>query len=508
MPKLQVLSCPSCGASLSIEQGASTATCSFCGNTSVVPESLRGSSPSSPAYPSSSAQAQKPVFLSGLPLMDQLPRLRELGDLVREGRKEDAARLYQDLFGANDLQARAAVEQLGLGQPVSVSQFSGLRGGSSADAGLFRLDRSGMPQVQIQAVTGMSAMGNPMGVGTPLMTGGMYGAPAIDTRPARQAGGCIAVFVVLSIVGTLLIAGVALAAGFLPFINLNDLGLGGLGERVAEITNQYPRLVLTIGGEGTGKGRFTDARHVGVDGDGNIYAADYGGGRVQVFDETGKFITQWTVGDGDNVYLTGMAVAEDGTLYLVYGSELYHVDGQTGEELEHLEWSEGWGFEDVVALPGGGVAATWYKNRDDLVIFDADGAVVKDVQAAVSSITGDVAVTMKITLDNDGNLLVLNTNSEMVFKFSPEGVYLNSFGGEGDQPGQLQASGDLVVDATGQIYVSDIFAVQVFDSSGRFIKKINPAEAAYVYGFAVDAQNFLYVASNNHIYKYQLAADE
>jgi|GEM_PF-1295029 len=501
MPKLQVLACPSCGASLSIEQGASTALCSFCGNTSVVPEELRGSAASSSAYNPPSQQGQKPVFLSGMPLMDQLPRLRELGDLVRAGRKDDAVRLYQDLFGAADMQARAAVDQLAMGQPVSVSQFSALRSGNSADAGLFRFDRAGLPQVQIQAVTGMSAMGSPM------TAGGLYGAPVIDTRPARQAGGCIALIVVLSIVGTLLITGLALAVWFLPFINLNDLGLGGIGERIAEVTNQYPRLVLTIGGEGTGKGRFTDARHVGVDGEGNIYAADYGGGRVQVFDAAGAFQTQWTVGDEDT-YITGLAVAEDGSVYLVYDSELYHVDGQTGEELEHLDWEEGWGFEDAVALPGGGVAATWYKNRDDLLIFDADGQVVNDVQEAISSITGDVAVTMKITLDNDGNLLVLNTNSEMVFKFSADGEYLNSFGGEGDEPGQLQAPGDLVVDATGQIYVSDIFGIQMFDASGRFVKKINPDQAAYAYGLAVDEQNFLYVASNNHIYKYLLAADE
>ena len=207
-----------------------------------------------------------------------------------------------------------------------------------------------------------------------------------------------------------------------------------MGDKIAEVTNQYPREVLSVGGEGTGRGRFTDARHVGVDGAGNIYAADYGGGRVQVFDAAGEFVTQWTV-EGDSIYLTGMAVARDGTLYLVYGSELYHVDGQTGAELEHSEWAEGWGFEDVVALPDGGLAATWYKNRDDIVIFDENGEVVADVQEAISSITGSSAVTMKITVDNDGNLLVLNHDSSMVFKFSPDGEYLNSFGGDGEGQG-------------------------------------------------------------------------
>lgn len=509
MPRLQVLSCPSCGASLSIEEGAATAQCAFCGNTSVVPQELRRAA--APSAPPPSVPGQKPVYLSGMPLMDQLPRLRELGDLVRAGRRDDATRLYLDLFGGPEQTARAAVDQLSLGQPVAVSQFSALRSGSSTDAGLFRIDQAGLPQVQIQA---MSAMGTPM-----MGAGGAYGAPVvIDTRPARQAGGCISMIVVMSIVGSLLIAGLAVFAGFLPFFNmgniLNDVGLGdvledvGLGDvqdTIAEVTNSYPLEVLEMGGEGTGRGRFTDARHVGVDADGNIYAADYGGGRVQVFDAAGEFVTQWTI-EGDDVYLTGMDVARDGTLYLVYGSELYHVDGQTGEELAHIEYVEGWGFRDVVALPDGGFATAWYKSNDALIIFDEDGEVVADVREPVSSITGESAVSFKIAVDTAGNILLFNTDSAMIFKFSPDGEYLNSFGGEGEGQGQFRAGGDLVVDNTGQIWVSDIGGVQVFDETGRYVTRFDPP--FYAYGLAVDDENFLYVAGNNQITKYQLAADE
>ena len=505
MPKLQVLSCPSCGASLSIEQGEATAQCAFCGNTSVVPQELRGTAaPSAPSFGASQMgqTGQKQVYLGGVPWMDQLPRLREMGDMVRAGNYDGAVRLYMDLFGGQDAAARSAVQMLASGQPVNINQFSALRSGSSGDSGLFRFDqKTGLPQVQIQTMGTGGSFGNPMG-GPMMAGGGMYPAPVIDTRPARQAGRCIAMIVIISVVGSLLITGLALFAGFLPFLNLKDLGLGDVGEKIAEVTNQYPREALSIGGEGTGRGRFTDARHVGVDGDGNIYAADYGGGRVQVFDASGEFVTQWEI-EGDSVYLTGMAVAEDGTLYLVYGSELYHVDGQTGETLEQLDWADGWGFEDAVALPDGGVAATWYKNRDDLIIFDADGQVVTDVQEAISSITGESAVTMKLALDNDGNLLVLNTDSEMVFKFSPDGEYLNSFGGDGDGQGQFRTAGDIAVDNTGLIYVSDIGGVQVFDSSGRYVSKFDPP--FYAYGLAVDEDNFLYIAGNNHITKYLLA---
>ena len=101
---------------------------------------------------------------------------------------------------------------------------------------------------------------------------------------------------------------------------------------------------------------------------------------------------------------------------------------------------------------------------------------------------------------------MFNTDSEMVFKFSADGEYLNSFGGDGDGQGQFRAGGDITVDNTGQIWVSDIGGVQVFDATGRYVSRFSPG--FYAYGMAVDEANFLYIAGNNHITKYQLEADE
>src|SRR5690606_16750326 len=63
--------------------------------------------------------------------------------------------------------------------------------------------------------------------------------------------------------------------------------------------------VLRFGREGTGAGRFEDARSVAVDGTGRIYVAEYQGGRVQVFDSLGTFLTQWTA--DPEMPLTGFA---------------------------------------------------------------------------------------------------------------------------------------------------------------------------------------------------------
>jgi len=89
MPRLQVLSCPSCGASLSIEEGEAAAQCEFCGNTVIVPEELRRPRPGAAPAPPPAAN----IRLGGIPFLDQLPRLREMGDLVRSGRRSEAALL-------------------------------------------------------------------------------------------------------------------------------------------------------------------------------------------------------------------------------------------------------------------------------------------------------------------------------------------------------------------------------------------------------------------------------
>ncbi len=57
-------------------------------------------------------------------------------------------------------------------------------------------------------------------------------------------------------------------------------------------TPGFASVALKFGGSGTGVGLFTDARSIGVDGTGNIYVGEYTGGRIQVFDPSGKFTTQ------------------------------------------------------------------------------------------------------------------------------------------------------------------------------------------------------------------------
>src|SRR6185503_8579693 len=77
----------------------------------------------------------------------------------------------------------------------------------------------------------------------------------------------------------------------------------------------FAETILDFGSEGIGPGMFKDARAIAVDASGKIYVGEYTGGRVQVFDPDGKFITQWSV--DRKMPLTGMAADRNGIIYIV-----------------------------------------------------------------------------------------------------------------------------------------------------------------------------------------------
>ena len=79
----------------------------------------------------------------------------------------------------------------------------------------------------------------------------------------------------------------------------------GLGNaRIAKF-DKDGRFVKSWGKRGTGPGEFANVRSIAVDAEGNVYAADGGNRRVEVFDNDGAFKTAFTnVGNAQAVCLT------------------------------------------------------------------------------------------------------------------------------------------------------------------------------------------------------------
>jgi DNA-binding beta-propeller fold protein YncE len=267
-----------------------------------------------------------------------------------------------------------------------------------------------------------------------------------------------------------------------------------------EKPNAFATQTLNFGSEGIGPGMFKDARSIAVDASGKIYVAEYSGGRVQVFDPAGQFITQWTV--DPKMPLTGMAADRSGTVYIVQSGVISRHEGATGKLLGQLDYAGGWGFDDVSVMADGGLVTAWYKNRDDIIRFNSGGQVVRTIRAAISSVTDDSELDTRVAVDGLGNIYALGSFNNAVFKFSPEGKFITRFGDDGDQPGQFRAPSAIAVDGKGRVYVSDFKGVQVFDGNGRYLDVFNPVGIAS--GMVFNDKSELFIAARNHVLKLTL----
>lgn len=269
---------------------------------------------------------------------------------------------------------------------------------------------------------------------------------------------------------------------------------------------------LVFGSAGSGPGKFQDARRIAVDGSGNVYVGEYTGGRIQVFDSTGKFVSQFFAGNSKTLLL-GMAVDYKGSVFVADGTDIAQYDGKSGTLLGKLAYKAGPGFGELTASPDGGLIGMWYQRRngiftsregarEDLVRFDANGKVTQVISAPISAQTDSVELENAPAADGRGNIYVLSQMSDAVFVFSPEGKYVSRFGSSGSQPGQFSHPSAIAVDSRGYIYVADRSNVDVFENSGRFVG-IAPLGMS-VSGMAFDANDDLYVVSRTSVARYTI----
>lgn len=258
----------------------------------------------------------------------------------------------------------------------------------------------------------------------------------------------------------------------------------------------YAETVLSFGGEGIGPGRFKDARSIALDAEGHIYVGEYSGGRVQVFDPQGKFLTQWSV--DAKMPLRGMAADRKGNVFVVQKGSITRYEGATGKSLG--QFGSGAGFDDVTTTADGGLVAFARQTSDDIIRFGPDGQQTKVIRSAVSGQTERSELSIRVAADGLGNIYALGEFNNAVFKFTPDGRFVTQFGGEGDEAGQFRAPSAVGVDNQGRVYVCDFKGVQVFDTNGRYLGLIKVRGAAS--GVALNDRGELFVVARTQVYKF------
>ncbi len=276
-------------------------------------------------------------------------------------------------------------------------------------------------------------------------------------------------------------------------------------------TPGFASVALKFGGSGTGVGLFTDARSIGVDGTGNIYVGEYTVGRIQVFDPSGKFTTQWNV-DAKSP-LRGFAVDRKGTAYVVQNGTILKYEGATGRSFGPIQFADN-RFDQVITTPDGGLLALWFEARngiftstvgarDDLVRFDRDGKVSKTVKGFLSSLTDDPEFDTKIAVDGEGNIFAVGgTFSPAVYRFTRDVKYENKFGSRGDQPGQFRSPNAIAVDNQSRVYVADSRGILVFAPDGRYLNAF--LVDGVPSGMVFNDKNELFVVARTQVFKFVL----
>jgi DNA-binding beta-propeller fold protein YncE/DNA-directed RNA polymerase subunit RPC12/RpoP len=259
--------------------------------------------------------------------------------------------------------------------------------------------------------------------------------------------------------------------------------------------------VLRFGSEGTGAGRFTDARGVAVDGAGRIYVAEYQGGRVQVFDSAGAFVTQWVA--DPKMPLVDLEADRGGTVYVVQYGRIRRYEGATGTLLGELPRPQRMtSYSDIALALDGTMWAV--AGTSQIAHLGRDGAVRRtiDLRQAV----GDDASPERVAVAGTGDVYVLDRWTDEVYHLAPDGRFVDRFGGSGDGPESTPSPEGIAIDGRGRVLVSDLGrGIRVFDASGHYVGEFGGQEV--VFGLAVNDRDEVFAAFRNRyqVVKFRLA---
>lgn len=427
--------CASCSAPLEFE-GTPSQKCRYCGSTVIAPPELFYAAGTSPFGDFSS--------LTGKAL-----KIAEIDQLIHDGRKIDAIKLFRETFGVGLAEAKDAVERMERGESVDISgmHVRSTRAASAAD---------------IEKVK----------------------------KIGYTIGGSILGTIVLSM---LIIGGVVVAVVYFTWTAIESnvpAAANSVERQTAPAQSPSPEPdsveIQKLGGEGTGAGLFKDNRHVAVDGKGRIYSSNYSPHRIHVFDADGKFLNQWAPETGSNLY--DLVADREGNVYLANDKGVFKHEGETGKLIAR----------SATQHPRG-MALTWdgkivVASRKVIVILDGALKVVEEWPDAAEKANSTFGFE-KVTVDADGAVYALDNHSNEICKFSPDGKFVDRFSSGG------RSANAMAIDPKGRLFVSDTSRINVLRLDGELVRSMKSNQA---FGLAFNSEGDLFIASRPYVLKQKL----
>lgn len=276
--------------------------------------------------------------------------------------------------------------------------------------------------------------------------------------------------------------------------------------------------LLEFGGKGTGNGLFQDADSIAVDSKGRIYVADETM-RVQQFDERGEFVKLWQIPTETKFYkraraIEKIAVDDEDRLYVLldYGVVLVYENSES-EPLKIVHFAPDPIQDFAFRSDGGKLYLVRGEQAERLVQVNKDGKTVRRIEAfhtnaadAQMSPAEVGLVSIRFAVDGAGNIfsvyalgdlgsyeLSYNDEDFMIFRFTPEGRYVNKFV-------RTMNSVGIAVDNQSRIYISDDDSINVYSNTGEQLSTVGDLQRG-IDAFALDKQNFVYVLIDDKVVK-------
>jgi len=214
-------------------------------------------------------------------------------------------------------------------------------------------------------------------------------------------------------------------------------------------------------------GFFLSPQHLAFDSENNVYVTDLGNSRVQKFDSTGNFLTEWGnrgSSDGEFGHPTGIAVSNE-FVFVVdnknHDIQKFTLDG---------EFISKWGG------------------------FGKDNGFFKSPRG--------------ITVSDDESVYVVDSGNARIQKFTLDGEFISGFGQSGKSGGNFVTPVDIAINSD-KIYVTDPNQnkIIVFDLEGNLENIFNDSiggKPIYPEGIIFDEEDNFYIVDyrNNRIIHY------
>gem|GEM_PF-2906656 len=243
------------------------------------------------------------------------------------------------------------------------------------------------------------------------------------------------------------------------------------GNNRIQVFDQNGVFLFGWGVAGAEAGSFDWPLGIAIDSNGHVYVSDSGNSRIQVFSAGGNFLREWGVsgtGDGEFNFPIGLATDAQDRVYVAdyYNNRIQAFDS-AGNFLIQWNGAElgGGAFNlpmDVGVDNNGKVYALDSGNNRIQVFLLKFGDETEPVISYMRSLgrqghgSGEFDLPIGITLDADGLMYVADSGNHRIQVFGPEWVYFEcQWSAIGNRSGEFYYPYGIAMDSEKNVYVTD-----------------------------------------------------